>query len=125
MRILTICHDHPHITDAGTEHLAHDLSRTLDGLPGVSARFLAASTSLSHPEVPAGADVRLENGHGVGKGELTIDLDRLGDRTVEQVALIWHFGYEGLAKGASANLLTPAVGDADALSLGRIRISGP
>ena len=37
----------------------------------------------------------------------------LGTRKVEQVALVWHFGYEGLAKGASANLLTPSVGDAD------------
>ena len=54
MRVLTICHDHPHITNGGTEHLAYDLSRALDGLPGVSARFLAASTALSHPDVPAG-----------------------------------------------------------------------
>ena len=37
----------------------------------------------------------------------------LGGRKVEQVALVWHFGYEGLAKGASANLLTPSVGDVD------------
>ncbi len=54
MKILTICHDHPHITNGGTEHLAYDLSRALDGLPGISARFLAASTALSHPDVPAG-----------------------------------------------------------------------
>ncbi|HCQ66746.1 MAG TPA: glycosyl transferase, partial [Rhodobacteraceae bacterium] len=54
MRVLTICHDHPHITNGGTEHLAYDLSRALDRLPGVSARFLAASTALSHPDVPAG-----------------------------------------------------------------------
>lgn len=55
MRILTICHDHPHITDGGTEHLAYDLTRALDRMPDCSARFLAASTALSHPDVPAGA----------------------------------------------------------------------
>lgn len=54
MKILTICHDHPLITDGGTEHLAYDLSRALNARPGVSARFLAASTALSHPDVPAG-----------------------------------------------------------------------
>ncbi|MCB1336248.1 MAG: glycosyltransferase family 4 protein [Maritimibacter sp.] len=55
MKILTICHDHPHITDGGTEHLAYDLTRALDAEPGVSARFLAASTALSHPEAQAGS----------------------------------------------------------------------
>jgi len=36
-------------------------------------------------------------------------------RKVEQVALVWHFGYEGLATGPSANRLTPQVGDADTM----------
>lgn len=54
MKILTICHDHPHITNGGTEHIAHDLSRALDAVAGVSSRFLGASTALSHPDVPAG-----------------------------------------------------------------------
>ena len=36
-------------------------------------------------------------------------------RKVEQVAIVWHFGYEGLATGESANVLTPLVGDADAM----------
>ncbi|MFH1924792.1 MAG: molybdopterin dinucleotide binding domain-containing protein, partial [Planctomycetota bacterium] len=34
---------------------------------------------------------------------------------IEQVAIVWHFGYEGLATGQSANLLTPPVGDAEAM----------
>lgn len=55
MKILTVCHDHPHITDGGTEHLAYDLTRALDAVPGVTARFLAASTALSHPDVPPGS----------------------------------------------------------------------
>ena len=36
-------------------------------------------------------------------------------RTVHQVGLIWHFGYTGLATGASANELTPHVGDANTM----------
>ncbi len=37
---------------------------------------------------------------------------KLGDALVEQVAVVWQFGYQGLAKGASANVLTPHWGDA-------------
>ncbi|WP_133260335.1 glycosyltransferase family 4 protein [Rhodovulum sp. BSW8] len=61
MKILVICHDHPAFTDGGTEHAAHDLCRTLDARPGISARFLAASTSLTHPEVRPGSL------HGIGR----------------------------------------------------------
>jgi len=36
-------------------------------------------------------------------------------RQIEQVAIVWHFGYEGLATGQSANVLTPLVGDPEAM----------
>ncbi len=39
----------------------------------------------------------------------------VGGKRIEQVAIVWHFGYEGLATGPSANLLTPRVGDGDCL----------
>ena len=32
---------------------------------------------------------------------------------VEQIAIPWHFGFNGLATGDSANVLTNAVGDAN------------
>jgi len=35
----------------------------------------------------------------------------VGGKQVEQVAVVWHFGYEGLATGPSGNVLTPSVGD--------------
>jgi formate dehydrogenase major subunit len=38
---------------------------------------------------------------------------RLGERVVHQVGLPWHWGFMGLARGDSANLLTPHVGDAN------------
>jgi len=37
----------------------------------------------------------------------------VGGKKVHQVGVVWHFGYEGLGKGASANDLTPMVGDAN------------
>jgi formate dehydrogenase major subunit len=38
---------------------------------------------------------------------------RLGNRTVHQIGLPWHWGFMGMATGDSANLLTPHVGDAN------------
>lgn len=38
---------------------------------------------------------------------------RIGGKMVEQVGLPWHFGFAGLAKGDSANVLTAAVGCAN------------
>ena len=55
MRILQVAHDHPDWTPGGTEILAHDLARALDTRAGVSARFLAASTSLQDPSATPGA----------------------------------------------------------------------
>ena len=54
------------------------------------------------------------------RGEITVYAlvtDRLrpldvGGKPVEQVAIVWHFGYQGLATGPSANILTPHAGDA-------------
>lgn len=38
---------------------------------------------------------------------------RVSGKMVEQVGLPWHFGFNGLATGGSANMLTAAVGDAN------------
>jgi formate dehydrogenase major subunit len=38
---------------------------------------------------------------------------QMNGRTVHQVGIPWHWGYIGLSKGASANELTPHVGDAN------------
>ena len=39
----------------------------------------------------------------------------LEGRITHQVGLVWHFGYQGLAQGDSANILTPNVGDANTM----------
>jgi len=40
---------------------------------------------------------------------------KLNGKMCEQIGLPWHFGYKGLAKGHSANSLTPHVGDANTM----------
>lgn len=54
MRVLEIAHDHPAWTPGGTEIVSHDLTRALDARPGVTARFLAAATSLQRPGAAPG-----------------------------------------------------------------------
>ncbi len=39
----------------------------------------------------------------------------LNGKKVDEIGLIWHFGHAGLAKGDSANVLTPHVGDANTM----------
>lgn len=39
----------------------------------------------------------------------------LGNRTVHQIAMPWHWGYIGLSTGQSANILAPNVGDANTM----------
>ena len=39
----------------------------------------------------------------------------LNGHVVHQVAMPWHWGYEGLVTGGSANVLTPPVGDANTM----------
>jgi len=40
---------------------------------------------------------------------------KLNGKTVHELGVIWHFGYNGLAKGDSANVLTPHIGDANTM----------
>lgn len=37
----------------------------------------------------------------------------VGGKTIHHVGVIWHFGYSGMSKGDSGNILTPQVGDAN------------
>ncbi len=38
---------------------------------------------------------------------------KLKDKTVHHIGMPWHFGYKGIATGATANRLTPHIGDAN------------
>lgn len=40
---------------------------------------------------------------------------KINGKIVDEVGMLWHFGYAGLARGDSANVLTPHVGDANTM----------
>jgi formate dehydrogenase-N alpha subunit len=40
---------------------------------------------------------------------------QINGKQVDQIGVVWHFGYEGIVKGDSANLLTPNAGDANTM----------
>jgi formate dehydrogenase major subunit len=39
----------------------------------------------------------------------------MNGKTVHQIGMPWHWGYQGLSTGDSANVLTPHVGDANTM----------
>jgi len=71
------------------------------------------------------AEKGIENGDNVvvssARGEITavaVVTKRfqpltVGGKTIHHIGVIWHFGYSGMAKGDSGNILTPHVGDAN------------
>ena len=40
---------------------------------------------------------------------------QMNGRKVHEIGLLWHWGYSGLSKGDSANILTPHIGDANTM----------
>jgi len=103
-----------------TEHwLAGSMSRNLPWLVElVPNAFVEISKELARRiDVVNGEQVTVRSARGrITLNALVTGRIRplnLGEKQVEQVAIVWHFGYEGLATGDSANILTPHVGDAD------------
>ncbi len=82
--------------------------------------FVEMSKSLAKAKnIKNGDRVRIST----ARGEITayaVVTDRfkpfkLNGKAYEQIGLPWHYGYKGLAKGCSANCLTPHVGDANTM----------
>jgi len=82
--------------------------------------FVEMSKSLAkEKEIKNGDRVRIST----ARGEITayaVVTDRfkpfkLNGKSYQQIGLPWHFGFKGLAKGCSANCLTPNVGDANTM----------
>jgi len=71
------------------------------------------------------AEKGIKNGDKVvvssARGEITgvavvtrrLRMLKVGGKNIHHVGIIWHFGYSGMAKGDSGNILTPHVGDAN------------
>jgi formate dehydrogenase major subunit len=70
-------------------------------------------------DIQNGDRVTLETARGVMSGYALVtrrfEPFRHNGRIVHQVGVIWHFGYQGIVKGDSANVLTPHVGDANTM----------
>ncbi len=80
--------------------------------------FVEMSESLGKAKgVKNGDKVRISTarGHIVAYAVVTNRFKpfKLNGKAYEQIGLPWHFGFKGLAKGDSANRLTPHVGDAN------------
>jgi formate dehydrogenase-N alpha subunit len=77
---------------------------------------LAAEKGISHGDVVTVASARKPEGITL-RAMVTKRLQPfdLNGKQVHEVGVIWHFGYSGYTCGASANELTPHVGDANTM----------
>jgi len=78
------------------------------------SKSLAAKKGITH-----GSKVEVSSARGKMTAYAVVT-DRikalnLNGSTYEQVGIVWHFGYSGLATGDSANCLTPHIGDANTM----------
>ncbi len=98
-------------------HTAGGMSRFLPWLAELQpAVFVEISPELANElGITDGDDVQVETprGHASGRAMVTERMQpmKLRRRTVHQVGIPWHFGYEGLVRGDAANNLTALVGD--------------
>jgi formate dehydrogenase major subunit len=99
---------------AQTRHLPYQCELWPDVVVEMS---LTLASSLG---VVNGDKVEIESARNVGKPMVAYALvtDRFtkfttGAGVLEHVGIFWHWGYKGIATGASGNMLTPHVGDAN------------
>ena len=86
-------------------------------MPGV---FVEMSPELASEKGIKGGDrvlVKTARGSLGGAAIVTHRLTpyKLNGKTVHQIGVPWHWGYEGRSCGCSANTLTPNVGDANTM----------
>ncbi len=82
--------------------------------------FVEMSVELADElKVKNGDAVKVTSARGSMKGVACVTTRfkpfQVNGKTVHEVGFPWHYGYEGLAKGDSANRLTPHVGDANTM----------
>ncbi len=82
--------------------------------------FVEMSKSLAEEKnIKNGDKVRITTARG-GITAYAVVTDRfkpfkLNGKILQEIGIPWHYGYKGLAKGCSANCLTPHVGDANTM----------
>jgi len=103
-----------------TEHMqAGGMSRNLPWLVELQPEpFVEISEELAAEKgIKNGDRVIVETSRGAAE-MVAVVTKRLkpfhvNGRVVHQVGIVWHWGYEGISRGDSGNLLTPHVGDAN------------
>ncbi len=105
-----------------TEHWqARAMTRNLSWLAElVPDAFVELSTVLADQKgILNGDRVQLETARGSMEAYALVT-NRfqpflIDGKLVHEVGVVWHFGWEGLVKGDSANILTPHIGDANTM----------
>ncbi len=100
-------------------HLTGVMSRNLPWLAALMPEiFIEMSPQLATEKgIETGdvVDIKTARGSIQAKALVTKRFQpfKMGDKTVHQVGVPWHWGYQGVATGDIANILTPNVGDAN------------
>ncbi|HEX6385313.1 MAG TPA: molybdopterin dinucleotide binding domain-containing protein, partial [Anaerolineae bacterium] len=100
-------------------HLSGVMSRNLPWLAALMPElFIEISPELAAEKgIATGDIVEVRNPRGVVQARALVTKRfrpyRIGGRTVHQVGMPWHWGFQGVATGDIVNLLTPNVGDAN------------
>jgi formate dehydrogenase major subunit len=105
-----------------TEHMqAGGMSRYLPWLVELQPDvFVEMSEELAAEKgIKNGDEVIVESARGQVRGVAIVTKRfkpfKVNGRVVHEIGLPWHYGFMGLARGNSANLLTPHVGDANTM----------
>ena len=82
--------------------------------------FVELSEELAAEKGIANGDkVIVETARGKVEGVAVVTMRfkpfQINGSTVHEIGMPWHWGYTGLSKGDSANMLTPHVGDANTM----------
>jgi len=105
-----------------TEHMqAGAMSRNLPWLVELQPElFVEMSRELAREKgIKNGDRVTVESARGRATGIAIVTARfkpfQINGQRIHQIGIPWHWGYEGLSKGDSANVLTPHVGDANTM----------
>jgi len=112
--------DYPYVctTYRVTEHwqagaMTRNLSWLVEAMPEV---FIELSKELAEEKGIAGGDtVEISTARGKMEAKAVVTARfkpfEVDGKTIHQVGIPWHWGFQGLSKGHSANRLTPNIGD--------------
>ena len=99
--------------------MSRNLPWLVEQMPNMFVEMSEELADSLEPRVKNGDEVKVWNTRGE-IGAVAVVTKRfkpfqMNGTTVHQIGMPWHWGYAGLSKGDSANVLTPSVGDANSM----------